>query len=291
MKTWNTRGLTSLLTLVGFLLMAVTGLVLYVVPQGRIAYWVDWHIFGLSKQQWGDIHILSSLLFVVVGIIHVYLNWRPLWGYLKDKSRGGVRLKKELAISLIALVALTVSGIFRLPPLAYLLDLNDVIKAAWVTQKDYEPPFGHAELLSLGGFCQKTDIPLPAALAELRRRNLKKVDATISVKDIAQANHLSPLDLYRMIKHLERPSKPPQGLRLTPKSVEQHFAGKGIGNKTLATLAQRAGQSIAAIEARLAKQNIKSDRTTPLKTLAQDQKIPALELLKAALVEGYTPKR
>ena len=36
-KGWNKRGLTSLLTLGGFLVMSVTGLLLYIVPQGRIA--------------------------------------------------------------------------------------------------------------------------------------------------------------------------------------------------------------------------------------------------------------
>lgn len=84
-QRWHGRGLTSLLTLAGFIIMGVTGLVLYFVPQGRIAYWTHWTFLGLDKTQWGDIHILSSVLFVAVGIVHTVNNWRRLWGYPRTR--------------------------------------------------------------------------------------------------------------------------------------------------------------------------------------------------------------
>ena len=48
------RGFVSLLTALSFLIMAVSGLILFIVPEGRIANWHDWRFLGLTKNQWGD---------------------------------------------------------------------------------------------------------------------------------------------------------------------------------------------------------------------------------------------
>ena len=45
----NFKGLTSFLTLSGFILMTVTGIVLFFEPEGRIAYWTNWTFWGLTK--------------------------------------------------------------------------------------------------------------------------------------------------------------------------------------------------------------------------------------------------
>ena len=79
------RGLTSFFTLFGFLIMSITGLVLYVVPQGRIAYWVTWKFLGMTKTEWGNIHIISSILFILAGAFHIYFNWSILINYFKKK--------------------------------------------------------------------------------------------------------------------------------------------------------------------------------------------------------------
>jgi hypothetical protein len=36
------RKITSLTALLSFVLMLVTSIILYIVPQGRVAYWADW---------------------------------------------------------------------------------------------------------------------------------------------------------------------------------------------------------------------------------------------------------
>jgi len=106
----------------------------------------------------GDIHILSSLLFVVAGVIHIYYNWRPLMNYLGQKVASGRKHQREIAITILISLIIVASAVWRIPPLSYLLDLNAYVKELWVVHKDYEPPFGHAELLSLKVFCQKTNI-------------------------------------------------------------------------------------------------------------------------------------
>lgn len=43
-KSW--RSFTALVVTWAFLILMVTGLVLYIVPHGRVAYWVHWSLAG-----------------------------------------------------------------------------------------------------------------------------------------------------------------------------------------------------------------------------------------------------
>jgi len=143
----NLRGFISLLTALSFLIMTISGIILFVVPQGRIASWIDWRMLGLTKVQWGNMHITTSLLFALAGLWHTWLNWRALLSYFKDKTKKTVALKRELAIAGILTVFFTFGAVYKTPPLNYILDFNDDIKEYWIKTADDEPPLAHAELL------------------------------------------------------------------------------------------------------------------------------------------------
>ena len=287
---WYPRSLTSLSVMAGFLIMSLSGVVAFVNPQGRIAYWTDWSMLGLTKEQWGDIHILSSLLFVVAGVIHIYYNWRPLMNYLGQKVASGRKHQREIAITILLSLVIVASAIWKIPPLSYLLDLNAYVKELWVVHKDYEPPFGHTELLSLKVFCQKTNIPLEAAMAALKEQRLAGVEADRLLKDIARANNTSPMAVYRLIKGLEAKLQPSTaGVVYTAERVESQFAGAGIGNKTLPELATQTGQEASQMQSRLVRKGLKAADSVALKQLAAQNNLQPLELLKAALVDDYRP--
>jgi hypothetical protein len=59
------RKVTSLTAALAFILMVLTSIVLYIVPQGRVAYWADWRLLGLTKTDWGNININLGLLFLI----------------------------------------------------------------------------------------------------------------------------------------------------------------------------------------------------------------------------------
>ena len=82
------RKITSLTATLSFVLTVVTSTILYLVPQGRVAYWADWRMWGLSKTQWGDIHINVGLLFLLALCVHIYYNWKPLVVYLETGAGG-----------------------------------------------------------------------------------------------------------------------------------------------------------------------------------------------------------
>ena len=285
-KAWHGRGFTSLLTLTGFIVLSLTGLVLYFVPHGRIAYWAHWTFLGLDKTQWANIHILACLLFLVVGVIHIVYNWRVMWSYLKNKANGGIRLKKELLLSVLISVFLVISGILHLPPLAYVLDLSEAIKDSWVTSKDYEPPFGRAELVSLKVFCTKAGIPYGKARAEFEARGILGLKKAKTLGDLAKANNSSPLDLYKLIKHLERAhpqlsAKPFQNVE----AVQQAFAGTGIGHKSIEDIAKRVKQPASTLFLRLKGRGFVVEPGESIKQAASRLDRAPLQILEAALVE------
>ena len=57
--------LTSLVVLI------VNSVVLYIVPEGRIAHWANWIFLGLTKEEWADQHLTVGALFLIALIFHV----------------------------------------------------------------------------------------------------------------------------------------------------------------------------------------------------------------------------
>lgn len=289
---WNTRGLASLITAVGFVIVTFTGIIAYIMPHGRIAYWTNWSFLGLSKTNWENIHILGGLFFLVAIGFHVYFNWKSLTNYLVDKTRQALNLKREMALSIVAGCWIVLSAIFCLPPLSYVLDLNDYVKASWVINKDYEPPFGHAELLGLDAFCRKLNIPVEKARSELEANRIKLTDNSESLARIAENNGITPMKLYSLIEHLEPAISPPaDATSLTPEAIEERFAGSGIGRKTVREIAGLMHMDAAEIKARLAVSNIEVKEGEALRKAAKRNNLSPMELLKAILIEDYRPKR
>jgi hypothetical protein len=81
----NIRRNTSLTAFLSFFFILLTSVVLYIVPQGRMAYWADWHLWSLSKDQWGAIHINVGFLFLLTLLLHIYYNWKPITLYLQNR--------------------------------------------------------------------------------------------------------------------------------------------------------------------------------------------------------------
>ena len=231
-KNWSGRAFTSLCSLAGFIVLFFTGIILFVEPQGRVAYWTKWSFLGLEKDQWGNIHIFAGLLFLVAGCFHLYFNWNPLMKYLSSRIESSLRHKRELAISGLIFLWIMVSGIWGLPPLAYVSDLGEVIKNSWVTSPELEPPFGHAELVSLRTFCKKQRIPLDQAMGELRKAGFRVDSPKNTLAEIADSRDTSGMGVYKVIKKLEaKPEAMEPGKAWTPESVEEAFAGTGVGRK------------------------------------------------------------
>lgn len=282
------RGLTSFFTLFGFLIMAVTGLVLYIVPAGRVAYWTTWEMLGLTKTDWGNIHILSSILFIVAGAFHTYFNWKPLMNYFKDKTKKGVKLRRELLISSVLSLWVIVSSIWPFPPLSYLLDFNEWVKETWVVEDNYEPPFGHAELLTLKIFTQKMDIDTEQAVTELRDNKIIVSSPEETLEEIGYNNDISPMNIYLLIKKFEPKPEPQKLLNYTPESIEVEFSGTGFGKKSIISICDRLGLDTTIALNRLKTAGISVGLDQTMKSAAESVNTEAIEIMKILLINDYT---
>jgi hypothetical protein len=281
---WSGRAFVSLLSLASFILLGFTGIILYIQPHGRVAYWTKWHFLGLEKDQFGNIHILAALLFLVAGGFHLYYNWKPLMRYLSGKIEATLRHKRELVISSMVFLWIAVSGIWSLPPLASVTDLGEAIKNSWVTSPDLEPPFGHAELVSLKTFCKKQSIPLDEAMKELRRAGFKVDSPRNTLAQIADSKQTSGMGVYKVIKKLEaKPEPVKSGETWTADKVEETFSGTGLGRKTIGQIIEELGLDSDTAYKRLKAANIKAQKDDRFKKLADKHDTTPIKILTIIL--------
>jgi len=286
-KKTSYRAMTSLVTTWSFVVATVTGVVLYITPQGRIANWVVWELGTLTKEAWGELHIIFSIVFVVVGVAHLIYNWKPFKNYMAERARGHVHIKRTVYGSLAIVGVFFVLSLNALPPASWIFDLEDTIKNSWIVSSEYEPPFGHAEDVSLAGFAKRQFIDLDEALAALKKVGIEVPQRQMKLKDIAVLNSITPMDIYQVIKPLER--RPKMKVNAKPTDIEAQFAGTGIGRKTVAQMAADLKMDTETAQARLKIAGVEAAGDDKMKTIAEAHDLEAIDLVKIMLIEGYRP--
>lgn len=213
------RKIISLTSALSFLITLVTSVILYVVPHGRVAYWADWRLWGLSKEQWGDVHITIGTLFVLALVIHLWLNWKPLVSYMKNSARDLVVLTKPFLVSLALIVFVTGGTLLEIPPMKQFLDFSLSIKED-ATRVYGNPPYGHAEQSKLKKFCGYLGFDVNEAIAALRAAGYgEAVEARTEIRELARMKGVTPQQVYEDIRDAlagdpfgAMPSQPPEGL-------------------------------------------------------------------------------
>lgn len=273
------RSLVSFLVAWSFLVLTVTGIVLYVVPQGRIAYWTHWSLAGMDKNQWSWVHMMFGGVFIVSGAIHLYFNWKPFKAFLAARVRGHLKPKREVFIATGLSLLVFFTSVFRLPPASWVIDLNEWIKASWVTSPELEPPFGHAEEVSLGGMARRLNLDLERSLAALRDQGFVVADKRQTLDQIARANATTPMVIYQVIRAFEFPQESSLG-ELTMEELEARYAGTGLGRKSLAELFELAGVDARTGLERLSRAGIEAMPEEQAKEIGEKSSRTPMELLR-----------
>lgn len=213
------RKITSLTSFLTFIVTFITSVVLYAVPHGRVANWADWTFWGMSKDDWGAVHTTVGTLFIIALLLHLWLNWKPLMAYMKNRAREMVVMTAPMVVSL-ALTAYVFAGtLMGLPPMRQLLDYSTQIKesAAGVYGN---PPYGHAEDSSLKKFCGYLGFDLAEAMEALVKAGyaLEKGGQSV-IRDIARTRNASPQQVFDDIRSAlgkdpfsSLPATPPEGV-------------------------------------------------------------------------------
>uniref|UniRef100_A0A832LWG5 DUF4405 domain-containing protein n=1 Tax=Caldimicrobium thiodismutans TaxID=1653476 RepID=A0A832LWG5_9BACT len=276
------RTLVSLATAFFFFLSLLSGLILYFTPQGRIANWIGWKFLGLTKTEWTNWHILSSVFFIVFGLFHLYYNWSAFIQYLYKRARLLKTLPREtIVVSILSLWVLT-SALYSLPPLSYILEASEYLKKSWVKSPAHEPPIPHAEGLSLKAFCLRQQIDPAKALEILQKRGIKVTSPEETIKDIAKRNRVSPKDIYEIIKPLEK-RETFDWSKLSLEELEAKLAGKGLGRKTLKALSEELGFDYLKARENLRKKGIEIKEDETLREIADRYQKRPIEILAESL--------
>lgn len=261
--TFSLRKTASLTALFAFTTLAATGIVLFLVPQGRVAFWSEWRLWGVTKEGWAALHILLSLLFLIAGIVHIVLNWGPILSYLKDRRLRVPTLTPDFLAAFALTALFTAGALGGFAPFRWVMALNTAVKDQ--ASRSYgEPPYGHAEQSSLKTFCERTSLDLAKAEALLRGAGLEVLGPQDRLQDIAKRNGRTPQQVFLAMKAAEKP-KPAQARGQLPEEV-----APGLGRKTLHELCREHGLDPAAVRAVLEARKLKVAMDQPFRALAED---------------------
>ncbi|MEW6674109.1 MAG: DUF4405 domain-containing protein [Thermodesulfobacteriota bacterium] len=267
----NMRKITSLTALLSFVVLILNSVILYIMPQGRVAYWADWHLWGLDKTAWGNQHIISGVLFLIAILLHIYYNWKPIVSYLKNKARELKLFTGEFNIALIVTVVCVIGSYYTAPPFSWVLDLSESIKNA-AGVKYGEPPYGHAELSTLKTLARRSDYDLDRSMEKLKQAGIQFKNENQTLLSIAKSNNMSPQQVYLAMKPAEEVETAGGRARMpeTPPG--------GTGNKTLAAICGEYGLDVAAIMKGLADSNIRAVADMNLKAIAGQNNVGPVDV-------------
>ena len=116
MKKFNWRGFISLYILLSFIIIIISGLVLYIAPPGRIAKWTSVPLLGLEKDQWQTIHTIFTFIFIIASGFHLYFNWKIFLSHMRNKLTKKYLSKKEFLWSVVVTFLVLFIILLELPP-------------------------------------------------------------------------------------------------------------------------------------------------------------------------------
>ena len=274
------RKITSLTAALSFVVVMVTSVILYIVPQGRVAYWADWRLWGLTKEAWGAVHINIGLLFLLSLFLHIYYNWKPLMAYLRDRSRRMKIFTPAFNLSLLICTVTIAGTLFVIPPFSWVLDLNTAFKDSGA-RKYGEPPYGHAELSTLDAFAKQVDIDAQAARQRLLAAGFKIPEGKQTLKGLATINQTTPKSLFDVMTADERHTRPvEQALPETPPP--------GTGRLSLLELCNTYGMDPQVVLAALKAKNIPAEASETLRDIAGRHGMGAMDLYEIVRLSANT---
>ncbi|MFV0265819.1 MAG: DUF4405 domain-containing protein [Draconibacterium sp.] len=242
------------------IVLLVSGIILYVSPPGRYAHWVNWALWGFTKEEWQSIHTVFSLGFVVLSVFHLFsANWKVFLSYFRSKTGGNFRRKRELLLSSAFMLVFFFGTVFSLPPFLNVMALGEDLTNSWEKTEE-RAPVAHAELLTLAELSEQ--LKLESVEVITRKLNHHKISFenvhSQSLQEIANANNTTPMDIYGVI------SKPAGNAR----------QGSGVGCKTLEEFASELEKSTDEILAVLKENNIEVEKGQTLRTIGENNNIP-----------------
>ena len=207
------RAFLSLTLFFAFILLAFSGLALYLRPEGSVARWVDWRLIGLDKSGWEGVHTLFCITFVVTAVIHLFWNGKALARYIRIKTARRLHLRRELPAAFILVCGLLLIAVMKPLPFSKVMEWRATIKHG---SRLMQIPLPEAdfEKRPLTDVAAYMEISAEMLIVMLKAQGLDVPSPGSSLQDIARRNTMSPQNLYVRILKISQGkqniSDPPQ---------------------------------------------------------------------------------
>jgi NADH:ubiquinone oxidoreductase subunit 5 (subunit L)/multisubunit Na+/H+ antiporter MnhA subunit len=269
-KKINWRSFTSIYMGFSIILMAATGIVLYISPPGRVAFWSNWFFVGLTKTEWHSVHTIFSFLFLVSGIFHIAFNWKLLINYLRGKAKESLKVRREFVLTSFTVFIIFTGVYLAAPPFNYVMDFGENIANSWTTPET-EPPVPHAELLTVSDFAKTINKTTNELIMLFANNGYAVSDTNEIINNLAKRYGISPGTLYNSIKFNKSSNVFPA----------KYTQGSGIGRKYLSELLKENNIIWEDGIARLNKEGIKVNEDGKIKNIAVNNNISPIVIIKA----------
>ncbi len=268
-EKFNSRAFVSVITAFAFILVVLTGLMLFLTPPGRVANWTGWRLFGLTKDQLTSLHLCFTLSFLVGACFHIYFNWGTLVSYFKRNRKFALRGEWIATIGLCCLVFL--ASAVEIKPFSYLAKLRETIKYSW-DKEALRGPVPHAELLTLAQIADLTGIDLNLLLKNLKAGGIDVYSNEVIVDDLAKAKGLTPLQFYNIAIGRTCKRTNSQGVLVQQK--------RGLGRKTLGQICQEEGIDQAMALSRLKDAGLQATPEMTLREISFSRGLNPIDILQ-----------
>lgn len=270
--------------LVSLVLLLLNSIVLYIVPEGRVAYWADWHFWGLTKTEWGDQHVTVGVLFLIASVLHIVFNWPAIKAYMKNKAKELKIFTGSFNVALLVTVLVALGTYYEVPPMSTIVAFSGSIKDDG-SKKYGEPPYGHAELSSLQLFAKKEQLDADKAVELIKAAGLQVESSKETLKNIARNNSLTPQQLYEIIKpaKLDAISTKLEGGTEAISAAESFpdLPRPGFGKRSLTEVCTELGLNQDMIVAGLNAMGLKCDGSMTIKDISEENSREPLEIFEA----------
>lgn len=201
-KRFQRRSFISFGLFLSFLLIAISGIVLYIAPPGRIARWQEWHLLGLDRSQWEDQHTLFSYLFIILAVVHLFsLNWKAFLSYLRQKVKSKTKQRKdEIKWATLLVLVVFLLTLFKIPPVYTVIDLGAKASDTW-SERRGGPPIPHAEELSIAVLAKEILQAEPdSVILKLQQYGFAPLNEDELLNALASRNAVSPAVVFDSLR-------------------------------------------------------------------------------------------
>ena len=126
------RKITSFVMLYSFVIMVLSGIMLFISPFGRLAMMIKWQVFYLDKMQWQALHLIFMVIFTISGLLHILYNIKAIKHYMKNKAKKIVVITLPHLIAIIIIIPLFYLTINHIEPLESFVKLNKNFNTYWI---------------------------------------------------------------------------------------------------------------------------------------------------------------